>query len=56
MRLKKYEQAIHALENKVLHIDPAYVSAMQNLAFIYRELGDNQKSFDYLERVKQINE
>ncbi|MGB3479163.1 MAG: tetratricopeptide repeat protein [bacterium] len=56
MKLKKYEQAIHALENKVLHIDPAYVSAMQNLAFIYRELGDNQKSLDYLERVKQINE
>ena len=56
MKLKEYEQAIHALENKVLHIDPAYVSAMQNLAFIYRELGDNQKSFDYLERVKQINE
>jgi len=56
MKLKKYEQAIHALENKVLHIDPTYVSAMQNLAFIYRELGDNQKSFDYLERVKQINE
>ena len=56
MKLKEYEQAIHALENKVLHIDPAYVSAMQNLAFIYRELGNNEKSFDYLERVKHINE
>jgi Tfp pilus assembly protein PilF len=56
MKLKKYDKAINALENKVLYIDPTYINAMQNLAFIYREIGNNKKSLDYLERVKQINE
>ncbi len=56
MKLKKYDQAIHALENKVLHIDPTYVNAMQNLAFIYREIGNNKKSLDYLEKAKEVSE
>ena len=56
MKLKKYREAIEAFENKVLNIDPSHVHSMQNLAFIYREIGENQKSFKYLQQVEQINE
>lgn len=56
MKLKKYRKAIKAFEDKVLSIDPAHIHSMQNLAFLYREIGDNQKSFEYLKQVDQINE
>ena len=56
MKLKKYKKAIEAFEDKVLSIDPLHIHSMQNLAFLYREIGNNQKSFEYLQQVEQINE
>ncbi len=56
MKLKKYKKAIEAFENKVLNIEPTHLHSMQNLAFIYREIGNNQKSFEYLKQVEQISE
>lgn len=56
MKLKRYKEAIDAFEKKVLNIDPEHIHSMQNLAFLYREIGNHQKSFKYLQKVKQINE
>ncbi|MGB3340309.1 MAG: tetratricopeptide repeat protein [bacterium] len=56
MKLKNYKKAIDAFENKILNIDPSHVHSMQNLAFIYREIGNNQKSFEYLQQVEKLNE
>ena len=56
MKLKKYKKAIEAFENKVLAIDPLHVHSMQNLAYIYREIGDNKRSFQYLQQLEKLNE
>lgn len=55
MKLKEYNKAINAFEDKVLSIDPSHIHSMQNLAFLYREIGDNQKSLEYLQQVEKIN-
>jgi tetratricopeptide (TPR) repeat protein len=56
MKLKKYREAISAFEDGVLSIDPCHVNSMQNLAYIYREIGDHKKSLKYLQRVEELNE
>ena len=53
-QLKEYQKAVDVYENKVLQLDPEYVDAMTNLAFIYSELGDEEKSRAYITRVKEL--
>ncbi len=53
-QLKEYEKAIDVYENRVLQIDPKHIDTMRNLAFIYSELGDKEKSREYIRRVKEL--
>jgi tetratricopeptide (TPR) repeat protein len=53
-QLKRYKKAIDVYENRVLELDPKNIDAMNNLAFIYSELGENEKSFEYLKKVQEI--
>lgn len=53
---KEYQKAVDIYENKVLQLDPGYVDAMTNLAFIYSELGDKEKSLEYIRRAKKLQE
>lgn len=51
---KEYKKAVDVYENRVLQLDPAYVDAMTNLAFVYSELGDKEKSLEYLRRAEEL--
>jgi len=53
-QLKDYKKAADVYENKVLQLDPEYIDAMTNLAFIYSELGDKEKSLEYIRRVNEL--
>ncbi|KPK68203.1 hypothetical protein AMJ87_12235 [candidate division WOR_3 bacterium SM23_60] len=55
-QIKDYERAIDIYENKVLALDPHNSDAMTNLAFLYSELGNREKSMRYLERVEELQE
>ena len=55
-QLKDYKKAVDVYENKVLKLDPEYIDAMTNLAFIYSELGDKEKSLEYLRRINELQE
>jgi tetratricopeptide (TPR) repeat protein len=53
-QIKNYQEAIDIYEGNVLTLDPDNIDAMTNLAFIYRELGNNKKSLEYLMKVEEL--
>ena len=53
-QLKEYKKAAGIYEDKVLAIDPKNIDAMTNLAYIYREMGNNKKSFEYLMKADKL--
>lgn len=55
-QLKEYEKAIDVYENRVLELDPDNIDAMNNLAYVYSEIGNTEKSLEYLMRVRELQE
>lgn len=53
-QLKRYQEAINAYENNVLRLNPEHIDAMTNLAYIYSALGNQEKSLEYLTKVKEL--
>ncbi|MBA7515754.1 hypothetical protein ES705_07797 [subsurface metagenome] len=53
-QLKEYKKAAGIYEDKVLVSDPKNIDAMTNLAYIYREMGNNKKSFEYLMKAEKL--
>ena len=53
-QMKNYQKALDIYEGKILPLDPNNIEAMTNLAFIYRELGNNKKSLEYLMKVEEL--
>ncbi len=53
-QLKDYNKAIDIYEGKVLVFDPKNIDAMTNLAYVYREMGNNNKSFEYLQKAEKL--
>ncbi len=53
-QLKKFKEAIDIYEGKVLVIDPKNIDAMTNLAYCYREIGNNKKALEYLMKADQL--
>jgi tetratricopeptide (TPR) repeat protein len=51
---KQYENAIDVYENKLLKLDPENIDVMNNLAYVYREKGDNEKALYWLIRAEEI--
>lgn len=49
---KQYEKAIDVYENKLLRLEPENVDVMNNLAYVYRETGDNEKALYWLIRAE----
>jgi tetratricopeptide (TPR) repeat protein len=53
-QLRQYEKAINAYENNVLVLDPENINAMTNLAYVYSEIGNTDKSLEYLTRAREL--
>jgi tetratricopeptide (TPR) repeat protein len=53
-QLKDYKAAIQIYEDKVLALDPKNINAYTNLAFAYRELGNNKKALEYLMKAEEL--
>lgn len=53
-QVKEYEKAIDVYENKVLQLDTEYIDAMANLAYVYGEIGNTEKSLEWLKKAKQL--
>lgn len=51
---EQYDNAIDVYENKLLQLDPENVDVMNNLAYVYREKGDNEKALYWLIRAEDI--
>jgi len=51
---KDYQKAIDVYENKVLVIEPENVDAMTNLAYVYREMGNNKKALEWLTKAEKL--
>lgn len=51
---KEYKKAIDAYENRILKIDPQNIDVMNNLAYVYREMGDNEKALQWLIKAEQL--
>ncbi len=52
--IKQYMKAVDAYEKKLLKIDPENVDVMNNLAYVYREMGENEKALDWLIRAEEL--
>lgn len=50
---KDYQKAADVYENKVLVYDPKNVDAMTNLAYVYREMGNNKKALEWLTKAEK---
>lgn len=50
---KQYAKAIDAYENRFLQLDPINIDVMNNLAYVYREMGDNEKALQWLIRAEE---
>jgi tetratricopeptide (TPR) repeat protein len=51
---KDYQKAVDIYENKVLVYDPVNIDAMTNLAYVYREMGNNKKALEWLTKAEKI--
>ena len=51
---KDYAKAIDVYENKVLVFDPENIDAMTNLAYVYREMGNNKKALEWLTKAEKL--
>ena len=49
----QYGKAIDAYENRILPLDPDNVDVMNNLAYVYREMGDSEKALYWLIRAEE---
>ncbi len=53
-QLKDFNKAIDIYESKVLALDPENIDALTNLAYCYRELGNNKKALEYLMKAEEL--
>ncbi len=53
-QLKEYQKAINIYEGEILTRDPKNIDALTNLAYCYREIGNNKKAYEYLMKAEQI--
>lgn len=53
-QLKEYKKAIDIYEEKVIVLDPKNINAYTNLAFAYREIGNQKKALEYLMKAEEI--
>ncbi len=51
---KDYQKAVDIYENKVLALEPENVDAMTNLAYVYREMGNNKKALEWLTKAEKL--
>lgn len=51
---KEYQKAVDIYENKVLALEPENVDAMTNLAYVYREMGNNKKALEWLTKAEKL--
>jgi tetratricopeptide (TPR) repeat protein len=51
---KEYQKAADIYENKVLILDPENLDAMTNLAYVYREMGNNKKALEWLTKAEKL--
>jgi tetratricopeptide (TPR) repeat protein len=51
---KDYKKAADVYENKVLALDPENLDAMTNLAYVYREMGNNKKALEWLTKAEKL--
>ncbi|UCD19835.1 MAG: tetratricopeptide repeat protein [candidate division WOR-3 bacterium] len=51
---KEYQKAVEIYENKVLVLDPQNLDAMTNLAYVYREMGNNKKALEWLTKAEKL--
>ncbi len=51
---KQYLKAVDAYEKKFLNIDPESIDVMNNLAYVYREMGDNEKALHWLIKAEEL--
>jgi tetratricopeptide (TPR) repeat protein len=51
---KQYMKAVDAYEGKLLKIDPENIDVMNNLAYVYREMGENEKALHWLIRAEEL--
>ncbi|MGD8979056.1 MAG: tetratricopeptide repeat protein [candidate division WOR-3 bacterium] len=54
--VKQYGKAVDAYEKRILPLDPDNVDVMNNLAYVYRELGNNEKALYWLIRAEEVKE
>jgi len=54
MQQKNYQEAIKIFEGKVLILDEKNIDALTNLSYCYRELGNNQKAYEYLMKADKL--
>ena len=50
---KDYQKAVDIYENKVLVYDSVNIDAMTNLAYVYREMGNNKKALEWLTKAEK---
>jgi len=51
---KEYQKAVDIYENKVLSLEPRNIDAMTNLAYVYREMGNNKKALEWLTKAEKL--
>ncbi|MDH4209996.1 MAG: tetratricopeptide repeat protein [candidate division WOR-3 bacterium] len=51
---KEYQKAVDIYENKVLALEPENIDAMTNLAYVYREMGNNKKALEWLTKAEKL--
>jgi tetratricopeptide (TPR) repeat protein len=52
---KNYKKAIEIYEEKALVLEPNNVELLTNLAYVYREIGNTKKSWEYLQKADKIS-
>jgi tetratricopeptide (TPR) repeat protein len=53
---QEFERAIDIYEQRVLHLDPHHVDAMTNLAYLYNEVGNHEKSMEDIRMIDELQE
>jgi tetratricopeptide (TPR) repeat protein len=51
---KEYKKAIDAYENRILKLDPNNIDVINNLAYVYREMGDNERALQWLIKAEEL--